>query len=160
MHAPIDGGQVKLPTHTGLDWSHRYWRTIEALDSLKVKSAYLDVNYALSIQTACLSLAGSRRRWMKAEPISLSSSPSPECRGNTRGTPRPISLIFSRALRQSEKASTAIGNYEALLETTVLPAPVVGYRNYGGAGLGGALGLVLIVLLVVWLAGGLTVHPV
>jgi hypothetical protein len=35
-----------------------------------------------------------------------------------------------------------------------------GYRSYGGAGLGGALGLVLVVLLVAWLAGGLAVHPV
>jgi hypothetical protein len=35
-----------------------------------------------------------------------------------------------------------------------------GYRTYGGAGLGGALGLVLIVLLAVWLLGGLAVHPV
>lgn len=35
-----------------------------------------------------------------------------------------------------------------------------GYRTYGGAGLGGALGLVLVVLLAVWLLGGLTVHPV
>ncbi len=35
-----------------------------------------------------------------------------------------------------------------------------GYRTYGGPGLGGALGLVLVVLLVVWLAGGLVVHPV
>jgi hypothetical protein len=35
-----------------------------------------------------------------------------------------------------------------------------GYRSYGGAGLGGALGLVLVVLLVIWLAGGLAVHPV
>jgi ATP-dependent DNA ligase len=42
MHARIDGGQVKLLTRTGLDWSHRYQRTIEALRSLKVKSAYLD----------------------------------------------------------------------------------------------------------------------
>ena len=42
MHARIDGGQVKLLTRTGLDWSHRYRRTIEALGSLKVKSAYLD----------------------------------------------------------------------------------------------------------------------
>jgi ATP-dependent DNA ligase len=31
MHARIDGGQVKL--RTGLDWSHRYRRTIEALRS-------------------------------------------------------------------------------------------------------------------------------
>jgi bifunctional non-homologous end joining protein LigD len=30
------------PTRTGLDWSHRYKRTIEALGSLEVKSAYLD----------------------------------------------------------------------------------------------------------------------
>ena len=31
MHARIDGGEVKLLTRTGLDWSHRYRRTIEAL---------------------------------------------------------------------------------------------------------------------------------
>jgi ATP-dependent DNA ligase len=42
MHARIDGGQFKLLTRTGLDWSHRYSRTIEALGSLKAKSAYLD----------------------------------------------------------------------------------------------------------------------
>jgi bifunctional non-homologous end joining protein LigD len=42
MHARIDGGQIKLLTRTGLDWSHRYRRTIEALGGLRVKSAYLD----------------------------------------------------------------------------------------------------------------------
>jgi len=42
MHARIDGGQVKSLTRIGLDWSHRYKRTTEALRSLKVKSAYLD----------------------------------------------------------------------------------------------------------------------
>lgn len=42
MHARIDGGKAKLLTRTGLDWSHRYSRTIEALQSLKVKSAYID----------------------------------------------------------------------------------------------------------------------
>ena len=42
MHARIDGGNITLLTRTGLDWSHRYRRTIEALGSLKVKSAYLD----------------------------------------------------------------------------------------------------------------------
>jgi hypothetical protein len=42
MHARIDGGQAKLLTRTGLDWSHRYKRTIGALQSLKVKSAYID----------------------------------------------------------------------------------------------------------------------
>jgi ATP-dependent DNA ligase len=45
MHARIDGGNVALLTRTGLDWSHRYRRTIEALASLKVKSAYLDDEY-------------------------------------------------------------------------------------------------------------------
>ena len=42
MHARIDSGKIQLLTRTGLDWSHRYKRTIEALRSLKVKSAYLD----------------------------------------------------------------------------------------------------------------------
>ena len=42
MHARIDGGKATLLTRTGLDWSHRYKRTIEALGSLTVKSAYLD----------------------------------------------------------------------------------------------------------------------
>ena len=38
----FDCGQVKSLSRTGLDWSHQYKRTIEALRSLKVKSAYLD----------------------------------------------------------------------------------------------------------------------
>ena len=42
MHARIDGDKIQLLTRTGLDWSRRYPRTIEALGSLKVKSAYLD----------------------------------------------------------------------------------------------------------------------
>jgi bifunctional non-homologous end joining protein LigD len=42
MHARIDGGKATLLTRTGLDWSHRYQRTIEALRLLRVKSAYLD----------------------------------------------------------------------------------------------------------------------
>ena len=42
MHARIDGGKATLLTRTGLDWSHRYRRTIEALCSLQVKSAYLE----------------------------------------------------------------------------------------------------------------------
>ena len=33
-----------------------------------------------------------------------------------------------------------------------------GYRSYGGAGLGGVLGLILVVLLVVWLVGALPLH--
>ena len=42
MQARIDGADIKLLTRTGLDWSHRYRRTIEALHGLKVKSAYID----------------------------------------------------------------------------------------------------------------------
>jgi DNA ligase D-like protein (predicted ligase) len=42
MHARIDGDKIQLLTRTGLDWSLRYKRTIEALRSLKAKSAYLD----------------------------------------------------------------------------------------------------------------------
>jgi bifunctional non-homologous end joining protein LigD len=41
-HVWDDGGDIKLLTRTSLDWSHRYLRTIEALGSLRVKSAYLN----------------------------------------------------------------------------------------------------------------------
>jgi hypothetical protein len=34
-----------------------------------------------------------------------------------------------------------------------------GYNRYGGSGLGGALGLVLLVLVAVWLLGGLHINP-
>src|SRR5215468_8483137 len=42
MHARLDRGKVQLLTRTGLDWSRRYPRTVEALRSLSVKTAYLD----------------------------------------------------------------------------------------------------------------------
>ena len=42
MHARIDGGKAVLLTRTGLDWSRRYRRTVEALQRLSVKSAYID----------------------------------------------------------------------------------------------------------------------
>jgi hypothetical protein len=42
MHARLDRGKIQLLTRTGLDWSHRYPRTIEALRSLSAKPAYLD----------------------------------------------------------------------------------------------------------------------
>ena len=38
MHARIDGRYVKLLTRTGLDWSHRHQRTIEALRGLNENS--------------------------------------------------------------------------------------------------------------------------
>src|SRR5215475_13663468 len=42
MHARLDGGKIQLLTRTGLDWSRRYQRSIEALRCLPVKTAYLD----------------------------------------------------------------------------------------------------------------------
>ena len=36
MHARIDGRDIKLLTRTGLDWSHRYRRTIEALANSEI----------------------------------------------------------------------------------------------------------------------------
>jgi DNA ligase D-like protein (predicted ligase) len=42
MHARLDGGRVQLLTRTGLDWSHRYRHTVDALRTLPLKSAYLD----------------------------------------------------------------------------------------------------------------------
>jgi ATP-dependent DNA ligase len=42
MHARLDRGKVQVLTRTGLDWSRHYPRTIEALRSLPVKTAYLD----------------------------------------------------------------------------------------------------------------------
>jgi hypothetical protein len=79
MYARIDGGEIKLLTRTGLDWSHRYRRTIEPLGSLKVKSAYLDGEVRAQWRWGCRSSAASKRRWMKAARISLSSSRSISC---------------------------------------------------------------------------------
>jgi ATP-dependent DNA ligase len=42
LHARIDGRDIRLLTRSGLDWSHRYRGTVEALATLNVKSAYLD----------------------------------------------------------------------------------------------------------------------
>jgi bifunctional non-homologous end joining protein LigD len=47
IHARIDGGDIRLLTRTGLDWSKRYGATIDALRRLTdpqgpVRSAYLD----------------------------------------------------------------------------------------------------------------------
>jgi ATP-dependent DNA ligase len=42
MHARIDGGDIRLLTRTGLDWSHRYKATISALRALPLQNGYLD----------------------------------------------------------------------------------------------------------------------
>jgi hypothetical protein len=53
---------IKLLTRTGFDWSHRYWRTMEALGFLKVKLAESTVSCALSTAMACRCSAAFRRR--------------------------------------------------------------------------------------------------
>jgi ATP-dependent DNA ligase len=63
MHARIEGAQVKLLTRMGLNWSHRYKRTIEALGSQKVKSAYLDGEMCALNADGVPCSAGSRRQW-------------------------------------------------------------------------------------------------
>jgi ATP-dependent DNA ligase len=42
MHARLDSGRVQLLTRTGLDWSHRYQHTVDALKSLPMTTAYID----------------------------------------------------------------------------------------------------------------------
>jgi DNA ligase D-like protein (predicted ligase) len=42
IHARLDSGRVKLLTRTGLDWTHRYDVTAQALGALGKQSAYLD----------------------------------------------------------------------------------------------------------------------
>jgi bifunctional non-homologous end joining protein LigD len=42
LHARIDGGDIRLLTRTGLDWSKRYETTLAALRKLPTRSAYLD----------------------------------------------------------------------------------------------------------------------
>ncbi|GEP61932.1 ATP-dependent DNA ligase [Reyranella soli] len=77
MHARIDGGKAVLLTRSGLDWSHRYGRTVEALQRLPVKSAYLDGELCPSMPRGYPFSAGSRQQpWTRARPISSSSMPS------------------------------------------------------------------------------------
>jgi len=42
LHARIEGGDIRLLTRTGLDWSKRYEATLAALRQLPVRSAYID----------------------------------------------------------------------------------------------------------------------
>lgn len=42
LHARIDAGDIRLMTRNGLDWTHRYPATAQALSALKLKNAYLD----------------------------------------------------------------------------------------------------------------------
>jgi DNA ligase D-like protein (predicted ligase) len=42
LHARLERGKVHLLTRTGLDWTHRYGATAEALSGLRADCAYLD----------------------------------------------------------------------------------------------------------------------
>jgi len=42
MHARVDGGNVRLLTRTGLDWTDKYPAIVDALRLLPVTQAYLD----------------------------------------------------------------------------------------------------------------------
>jgi len=79
MHARIEGGKAALLTRTGLDWSHRYRRTIEALGSLKVKSAYLDGELCAPDGYGVPLFSRLQAAMMKAVPISSCSSRSISC---------------------------------------------------------------------------------
>jgi ATP-dependent DNA ligase len=76
MHARIDGDKIQLLTRTGLDWSHRYKRTIEALRSLKAKSAYFDGELCALNADGVPVFSRLQAAWMKATRISSCSSPS------------------------------------------------------------------------------------
>jgi len=62
MHARLDRGKIQLLTRTGLDWSRRYPRTIEALRSLPAKTAYLDGELCALRLMACRRSAACRPR--------------------------------------------------------------------------------------------------
>jgi ATP dependent DNA ligase domain len=42
MHARLDHGTVKLPTRTGLDWTHKYPAIAKAVAAFDARQAYLD----------------------------------------------------------------------------------------------------------------------
>jgi ATP-dependent DNA ligase len=42
LHARLDRGAVRLLTHTGLDWTHKYAAIAAAVSSLPARQAYLD----------------------------------------------------------------------------------------------------------------------
>jgi ATP-dependent DNA ligase len=42
MHARLDRGDVRLLTHTGLDWTHKYPAIAAAVSSLDTRQTYLD----------------------------------------------------------------------------------------------------------------------
>ncbi len=42
MHARLDGGQARLLTRTGLDWTEKYPSTAKALGAIDVREAYID----------------------------------------------------------------------------------------------------------------------
>ena len=87
MHARLADGKAQLLTRTGLDWSKQYGFTIEALRSLRVKTAYLDGELAPCVPMACRRSAGCRPPWTSAAPVTSCSSLSISCSSTARARP-------------------------------------------------------------------------
>lgn len=99
MHARIDGGKATLLTRTGLDWSQRYRRTVEALQRLPVKSAHFDGELCALNADGVPVFSRLQVAMGEAIPISSSSSPSIFCSSTVRA---PRACRWSSA-RQSWK---------------------------------------------------------
>jgi len=72
----------------------------------------------------------------------------------------------SEAVRRANVAPPKLNRGEPVLTILLIVVLILmlggggyyGYSLYGGRGLGGVLGLVLVIVLVVWLVGGLPIH--
>jgi hypothetical protein len=107
-------------------------------------------------------------RWFETR--CKSNAPHHEAEIFSNGTTLPgAALSLQRACRLSPGASKAraIFHLNPILETAMTTILIIvllvlllggggyyGHRNYGGRGLGGVLGLVLVIVLIVWLVNG------
>jgi DNA ligase D-like protein (predicted ligase) len=55
MHARLDGGQAKLLTRTGLDWTEKYPSAAKALGAIHAREAYIDGELCAVTETAITS---------------------------------------------------------------------------------------------------------
>jgi bifunctional non-homologous end joining protein LigD len=114
MHACIDGGNIKLLTSTGLDWSHRYgtMRLARCAWLAEGKSAYLDGELcALSVDSLPV-FSRCRRQWIRSHrPARVLLLRSPVVNGQSTGQlPRTkrkgkLARLFKRELADSDTAS-------------------------------------------------------
>ena len=95
MHARIDSGDIKLLTRTGLDWSHRYRSTVEALRSLPVKSTYLGGELYALYPHGLRSFSRLQAAWMKEDQSTLNRFRSEADRGRPPIAPHSLSTAGS-----------------------------------------------------------------